>query len=207
MSITFPLTAPSSPKPNGVTFTSQSTVGVASSPFTAQTQVMEWSAEWLQLQVSLPPMNRTTAEAWVAFLISLRGQSGTFLYGDPSYQGAQGVATGTPLVNGANAAGSKTLLTKGWTHSITGIVKAGDYLQVGTGATTRLYKVLVDVNSDSSGNAMLDIFPRLREALSDAAAITLTNPKGTFRLTTNAQQWSVNVARIYGLNFAAQEAL
>jgi hypothetical protein len=208
MSITFPRSdVPGSPRPNALTLTQQSTTGVVTSPFTGTTQIVEWPAEWWVMQLAFPPMKRTDAEAWIAFLQSMRGMSGTFLYGDPSYQGARGVATGTPLVNGANAAGSKTLATKGWTASQTGILKAGDYLQVGTGASTRLYKVLVDADSDATGNATLDIFPRLREALSDSASITLTNPRGTFRLMDNKFQHTVNVARQYGITFVIAESL
>jgi hypothetical protein len=208
MSITFPRSdSPSSPKPNAVALTQQSTTGVVTSPFTGTAQVVEWPAEWWAMELAFPPMKRTDAEAWIAFLQSMRGMLGTFLYGDPSYQGARGVATGTPLVNGANAAGSKTLATKGWTASQTGILKAGDYFQVGTGASTRLHKVLKDADSDGSGNATLDIFPRLREALTDGAAITLSNPKGTFRLTDNKFQHTVNNARMYGISFAIAEAL
>lgn len=206
MAITFPLSAPASPQPNALKMRAKNIVGAVSSPFTQQTQIVEFPGEWWELQVAFPPMKRANAEAWVTFLISLRGLSGTFLYGDPSYPGPAGVATGTPLVNATNAAGNKTLVTKGWTPSITGILKAGDLLQIGSGTTQRLYKVLKDVNSDGSGNATLDIFPRLREQLSDGASITLTSPKGCFRLSSNQREWDTDVARFVGLSFDAVEA-
>lgn len=207
MAITFPLSLPATPGFKDVQLTTTNAVGVSTSPFTMESQVQEWPGEMWSLQASLPPMKRAAAEAWLAFLISLRGASGSFLIGDPNAGTPQGIATGTPLVNGANAAGSKTLATKGWTASVTGILKAGDYLQIGTGLTQRLFKNLTDADSDGSGHATLDLFPRLRESLADGAAITVINAKGVFRLASNSSQWSTNVARNYGISFKAVEAL
>jgi hypothetical protein len=207
VSITYPLALPTTPGLKDVQITATNLVGISASIFTGQTQVQEWPGEMWSLSASLPPMKRAQAEAWLSFLIALRGSSGTFLIGDPGAGTPQGVATGTPLVNGANAAGSKTLAVKGWTASIAGILKAGDYLQVGTGVTQRLYKNLTDAASDGSGHTTLDIFPRLRESLADNAPITLINCAGVFRLASNNRQWSMDVARNYGIGFKAVEAI
>jgi hypothetical protein len=207
VSITYPLALPASPGLKSVQMTATNIVGLSASAFTGQTQVQEWPGEMWSLSASLPKMKRTQAEAWLSFLLALRGISGTFLIGDPGASTPQGVATGTPLVNGANAANSKTLATKGWTHSIAGILKAGDYLQIGTGITQRLYKNLTDANSDGSGLVTLDIWPRLRESLADNAAITLIDCKGAFRLADNNRQWSMDEARNYGIQFKAIEAI
>jgi hypothetical protein len=207
MSISYPLNMPGTPGAQKITLTATNVVGTSVSPFTKQTQVYEWPGEAWSAQVALPPMKRTTAEAWVTFLTSLRGMSGTFYIGDPLATTPLGVATGTPQVHGGQTAGSKTLATKGWSHSVTGILLAGDYIQVGTGSQKRLYKVLTDADSDSSGDVTLDIFPRLREALSDAQAITVSSPQGTFRLDTNDRSWDVDEAQIYGIQFTCTEAI
>lgn len=206
MSITFPLSLPSTPSWMKVNFSANNIVGVTKSPFTGQQQVYQWPGENWSADVSLPPMDQVTAEAWVTFLISLRGALGTFYLGDVLHTAPVGVATGTPVVNGAQGSMSNTLATKGWTHSITGILKAGDFIQIGTGTSQRLYKVLTDANSDSSGDATLDIFPSLREGVSDSQSITITNTAGTFRLTTNDRTWNVDNAKHYGIDFKAEEA-
>src|SRR5258708_24927033 len=123
-------------------------------------------------------MNRAGAEPLLAVLTALRGRWGTLLLGDPAAATAQGIATGTPLVSGSNAAGAITLATKGWTATQTGILKARDYLQIGSGITQRLYKMLTTANSDGSGLSPPDVFPPLREALSDGAAITVCAANG-----------------------------
>jgi hypothetical protein len=181
-------------------------VGVSQSPFTAVQQVYRYSGQFWEADITLPPMKRADAEYWISFLLKLNGPYGTFLMGDPNGATARGVATGTPLVNGAGQTGNE-LVTDGWTTSTTGILKAGDYIQLGTGATSRLYKVLDDVNSDGSGNATLTVWPDLRSAPADNAAITVSNTKTTFRLTSAQTGWDINEATIYGLTFGAREAL
>jgi len=206
MAITYPLAIPTLGwmKAN---FFASNVVGLSKSPFTLQQEVYQWPGEEWLVDVSLPPMAQATAEAWVNFLVSLRGQVGTFYIGDQSHTAPTGVATGTPVVNGAQSSMSNTLATKGWTHGVTGILKAGDLIQLGTGAQQRLYKVLTDADSDSSGDATLDIFPVLREGVSDNQSITITNCQGTFRLMANDREWTVDAAKIYGITFKAEEAI
>jgi hypothetical protein len=207
VSITYPLALPSSP-PGFRSFemSGHSTVGRSVSPFTGSQQIYEWPGTWWAVRASLPPMARADAERWIAFMLALRGSAGTFLLGDPLGTAPRGVATGTPLVNGASQTG-KSLTTKGWTHSITGILKMGDYLQIGTGLTQRLYKNLQDTNSDGTGVAVFDVFPSLRESPADNAAIVLSAAKGLFRMATNDAGWTVDVAKTYGLGFEAIEAI
>ena len=80
-------------------------------------------------------------------------------------------------------------------------------MQIGSGLTARLHKVLVDTNSDASGNVTLELWPHVRTAPADNAAVTVSNAKGLFRLSTNEQAWSSNEAAIYGISFGAMEAI
>jgi len=206
MPISFPLSLPTTAGIMRVRLVANDVVGVSQSPFTAVQQVYRYSGQFWEADITLPPMKRADAEYWISFLLKLNGPFGTFLMGDPNGATARGAATGTPLVNGAGQTGNE-LVTDGWTTSTTGILKAGDYIQLGTGATSRLYKVLDDVNSDGSGNATLTLWPDLRSAPADNAAITVSNTKTNFRLTSAQTGWDINEATIYGLTFGAREAL
>ena len=206
MAISYPLSLPTTAGIMRVRLVANDVVGVSQSPFTAVQQVYRYSGQFWEADITLPPMKRADAEYWISFLLKLNGPYGTFLMGDPNGATARGAATGTPLVNGAGQTGNE-LVTDGWTTSTTGILKAGDYIQLGTGATSRLYKVLDDVNSDGSGNATLTVWPDLRSAPADNAAITVSNTKTTFRLTSAQTGWDINEATIYGLTFGAREAL
>ena len=154
-------------------------------------------------------MQRADAEQWAAFLLRLRGAYGTFLLGDPNGSTPRGSASatpGTPLVNGASQTGDE-LDIDGLPVSATGYLKAGDYIQLGSGSTATLHKVLEDVNSDGSGEATLNLWPKVRTAPSDDATVTVSNAKGNFRLASNETTWDIDQASIYGITFGAVEAL
>jgi hypothetical protein len=206
MAITYPLSLPTNKGLAKIRLTANNVVGVSQSPFTAKQQIYKYTGQFWEAEISLPPMKRADAEYWISFLLKLNGSYGTFLLGDPNGGTARGVATGTPLVNGGSQSGNE-LVTDGWTNSTTGILKAGDYIQLGSDSSSQLYKVLDDVNSNGSGEATLTVWPDLRTSPADNAAITVSNAKGVFRLSSNAQAWDINEATFYGMTFAAREAL
>jgi hypothetical protein len=70
----------------------------------------------------------------------------------------------------------------------------------------RLHKLVSDVWSNGSGNATLDIWPRLRESPADFSGVKTSNCQGTFRLASEPE-WSVDSAKIYGIGFSAVEAI
>lgn len=204
MAFTFPLSIPSVTSAARIELYANTAVGISTSPFTYSSQRQTYSGQYWELAVTLPNMARANAEEWIAFLLKLNGPQGNFLMGDPLGYTPRGIATGTPRVNGANQTGQE-LITDGWTSSQTGILKAGDYLQIGY----RLYKNLQDVNSDGSGNATLDIWPALRESPADDATIVTASTKGLFRLSSTrfpvASLSGHQTAPIYSMSFSAVE--
>jgi len=199
MSITYPVSMPAGdPGPKDIVLTANYVVAQSVSPYSSQEQVYQHPGSWWELTSNLPPMTRAQAEKWIGFLLSLRGRFGTFLFGDPSAVNPQGNAGGSPIVSGANQTGGSLVIT-----GLTGTIKAGDYFSVGSGVTQRLYKNLTD---QSGSPATLDIFPFLRESPANSAPLTLVNAQGVFRLSDNAQPWSVDEALHYGLSFKAREA-
>lgn len=111
-----------------------------------------------------------------------------------------------PFVNGAGQVGD-TLVIDGASPDETGYLLPGDYIQLGSGSTATLHKVLTQVDTDSAGNATLDIWPHIRTAPADNAAVTLNNTVGRWRLASNETSWSVNEAAIYGISFSCMEAI
>ncbi len=206
MAIVYPLSLPSTAIPSRMLMRMINAVALSQSPFTFEQQVFEHQGEIWAAELSFPPMERPTAEDLISFLGKLRGRNGTFLLPPFSAKTPRGSGGGTPQVDGASQAGL-ILNTKGWPVSTNGVLLAGDYLQIGTGATSRLYKTLNDVDSDAGGLATLDIWPRLRESPADSATITLTNPEGVFRLARNDSEWDISTATIYGLGISAMEAI
>ena len=169
-------------------------VAVSKSPFTFATQVHAYSGEMWSASVTIPTVRKELAEPWVAFLLSLRGQYGTFLLGDPNRTTPQGTATSATITG--------SLGDRSVTVAMTGTLKAGDYIQLGSGSSARLHKVLVG----QSGNGTLEIWPALRSNYTTASA-TLTNAKGVFRLASNSTQWGIGSSSAYSIQFDAMEDL
>ncbi len=118
-----------------------------------------------------------------------------------------GTITANPVVSGNQTAGSDTLAVSGFTPSTSGVFLAGDYVQLGAGATAKLHQVLQDADSNGSGVVTLDIWPSLRSNINDGDTVTIDAPKGLFRLATNLSSWSINNSSAYGISFEAVEAL
>lgn len=205
MAITYPLSLPMARGQAAVRFGGRAVVAVTSSPFTLADELQVHQGQAWLANVTLRPMREAEARLWIAFLLALNGMQGTFLMGDPLRTTPRGAGTGTPLVNGAGQSG-QSLVTDGWTPS-TLVLKAGDYVQLGSGASAYLHAVLADVTSNGSGQATLDIWPRLRTAPADNAPLTLTSPMGRWRMASNEMRWDVRSAQLYGIDFACTEAL
>jgi len=209
MAIIYPLTFPTQTGIATVNLHAINAVAISSSPFTYKQQVVAHSGQRWEAEISLPPMKRADAEVWVAFLLSLKGQRGTFLMGDPNCATARGSASttaGTPVVNGADQTGD-TLSIDGLPVSVSGYLLAGDYIQLGGGSSATLHKVLTDVDSNAIGQATIDIWPSIRTAPADNSAIVLSSAVGNFRLATNQSDWSINNASFYGITFPAVEVI
>lgn len=204
MAITYPISFPNIGI-QAVNIRGQSVVGISSSPFTGQQQVYKHQGQWWEMEVTLPPMKREDAEKVAAFLLKLNGKYGTFLFGDPIASTTLGTGAGTPLVNGGSQTGDE-LVTDGW-DADSDVLKAGDWIQLGTLGDSRLYKILDDVTSDGSGNATLNIWPSLRASPTDDQSIVVANTKGVWRMSSNSVDYSIDRASIYGITFACVEAL
>lgn len=205
MSISYPLALPSHTGIMSVELTAINAVAYSKSPFTFAGQAHAYSGQTWQADITLPAMKRADAEQWIAFLISLRGQFGTFLLGDPSASSPRGISNsflGTPVIT--NQTGG-TISVTGASRSKSNWLLAGDYIQIGTAADATLHKVLQNASTDASGDVTLEVWPHVRGTRSGSIAVS--NTVGSFRLSSNQQSWSVNEASIYGITFGAMEAL
>ena len=208
MAITYPLDLPTVKGIRAIRLTAKNSVGVSTSPFSYTQQVYKHQGQRWQAEVQLPSMTRAEAEEWFSFLVKLNGQYGTFLLGDPhsAPRGSAATTPGTPVVNGASQTGG-TLAIDGLPASATGYLKAGDYIQVGSGAAAKLHKVLNNVDSNASGEATLDIWPDLRSSPADDETVVISDAVGTFRLAANEIGVDINEIEHFGIVFAAVEAL
>lgn len=202
---TYPLTFPNDVAANALRIVPQNAVAISESPFSYTEKAYSWGGERWIFDVSLPPLKRDVAEKYISFLTALRGPYGTFTMRIPAHRAPQGVGTGTPLVKGAGQTGY-TLLADGFTNSVTGILKAGDFINLGTGSASRLHKVTSDVNSNGSGEVTIPIWPALRASPADNASVYLTDCVCHLRLDGDPAI-DLTVDRFYNISFRAVEVL
>ena len=83
MAITYPISMPTGNAVRSVTFTATNAVAYSRSPFTFEGQSHAYAGEMWSADISLKPMAEGDAEAWSAWLTSLRGRHGKFYLGNP----------------------------------------------------------------------------------------------------------------------------
>lgn len=209
MALTYPLSTPTTIGIENIEFRAVNAVATSQSPFTYKQQIVQHTGQRWEATITIPPVKRDLAEEWVAFILALKGQTGTFLLGDPLGTAPRGTASsnaGTPVVNGASQTG-EVINIDGLPTSETGYLLAGDYIQLGSGSTATLHKVLEQVNTTGLGEASFAIWPSIITAPADNAIVTLTNAKGRFRLKNNTQSWQINNINSYGISFEAVQAI
>ena len=208
MTISYPLAMPTVTNIRSIDLTATNAVSYSRSPFTFAGQAQEFTGKMWQATVTLPAMKRAAAEEWIAFLLSLKGQVGTFNLGDPMAETPRGSARNADniSINGALTSGSEIVMDGG-VQNQTGYLKSGDYLQIGTGPTQQLFKVLADANTNGTGQITVDVWPNVRTSIANDALVTVQSTKGIFRLASNETNWSVNEVAVYGMTFAAIEAV
>ena len=154
------------------------------------------TADWVGLtRVQFAPIQ--------AFVLAQRGQWDTFTAALPAHKLPQGVATGTPLVNGANQQG-RSLATRGWTANLAGVMKAGDFL--GIAGQTKVYMVTADASSDGYGNATLVIEPALMAVPADGSSLVIRNVPFTLALSSDTQESAVTPGAFYNFSLQFAEA-
>ena len=202
MTVTYPLTLPPNPAPSRFTINQTSFSSVTQSPWSATQQIQLLTGQTWSISVGYPPMSDDQARNFQGILAALNGRFGTFLFGDPKWKTPRGNWGAAPLVNGAAQVG-QTLAVDGLPASA--VIRAGDYFQLGSGSSSRLHMVTQDATA-VAGAVTLDIWPRLRASPADNDPITVTNPKGVFRLSNPNVSRSWEVFR-HGLSLEMLEAL
>ncbi|MGE0206043.1 MAG: hypothetical protein AB7E70_20930 [Hyphomicrobiaceae bacterium] len=195
------LTLPSSPGIRASRWGLRGNTAAFISPFNGFSMTVEQIGAMWHAQYTLPPMSRSQAAAWLAFLVNLNGRGGRFYGYDPDCRTPRGTWAGSPVVNGSNQGGA-SLILDGFTAGAT--VRAGDYFQVGT----ELKMVTADGTADGSGNLTVSFKPVLRGPPADDAAIVSTNPVCIMMLADDEQAaWDADMVSLFGVSFSAVEAI
>lgn len=153
------------------------------SPSNRATQTLELPGTRWAATLRLQDRKKDDERELMAFLAELRGAAGRFYLYDHSHPNPRGTPAGTPLVDGASQTG-KTLNTKGWTPSATGLLKKGDYI----GFNNELRMVMDDsVDADVGGLAAITLDAPIRVSPANNDPIVTDKPKAVMRLVDDNQ--------------------
>ncbi len=109
-----------------------------------------------------------------------------------------GVTSGAVAVAAlAPSAGDTVFFSDGWTPGDQ-VLNKGDFFQLGTESTARLYQITRDITADAFGNARLEFWPGLRDVPADNAAIITSDPRGVFRIMDDPVQFDWLQAQLNG---------
>lgn len=158
------------------------------SPFTRVVQSIVRAGDRWAVDIGWGSMTRANADILSAFLVQI-GYGNRFWMHDHSRPTPRGAFSGTPLVNGAHAAGVTTVALDGATISITSWAEAGDKVQFVNPSTGASQLVMVTERCDSSGAGAvsLKVAPALRFALADNAYVIVTNTADDLLMETGDQ--------------------
>lgn len=177
-------TFPTAPVPSGVKIRSVSPTSVSVS-HSMRRNVRSRGAQRWAISLSWATLTRAQLMPLLAFCMAQRGQFGSFQTVLAGHRNPQGIATGTPAVNGSGQSG-RSVNTKGWSTNVTGIMKAGDFIKFAN--QTKVYMVTADANSDGTGLATLTIEPALMVSPADSDGITVRDVPFTVAMTGDAQE-------------------
>lgn len=140
----------------------------------------------------MPPQRLKRAEAayWRAVTLKLKGRVNVLAGYDPARTAPLGTMRGTITLNANVAAGAETMVLNAGAGQAGTTLRAGDWLQIGTGyGTSQLIMVTDDATGDGSGIITINFAHPLRKAYTAGAAITWDKPVAYFRQTQDRTAW------------------
>jgi len=191
-----PLTMPTT-KPTQTEWSIVSNARQFVSPLTGAIQTAQRTGNRWRVTLSFENLFDSERAVMQAFLSQLTATANNFFLEDHSYS-RRADGAGTPLVAGGSQSGNEIIID-GWTSGTYAFL-AGDFFEV-----NGELKMCVADATISGGSATVDFVPELRESPADNAAVTISNPKGIFRLISPQTTWSNRSPRISNFSFECIE--
>jgi hypothetical protein len=174
--------------PSSVSFGIKYNTQINVSSLSGATQTIEVpGARWVAT-LSFDDLEAYEGRVMAAFLAELRGASGRFYLQDHSHTTPRG-AGGSGITVTAETSSGTTIPTTGWGISAPNILRKGDDIEL---ENKELKIITLDVDSDVSGNATLTFEPPIRNTITNASAVVLTDCEAIMLLSEDENRWTTN---------------
>ena len=126
---------------------------------------------------------------WRSMILDLQGKIHQLAVYDLINTAPQGTLRGVITLSAAAAAGATTLsITAGAGQAAT-TLKRGDWLGIGTGATSQLVSVSADAVMNGAGAATVSIAQPIRVTQASGTGVVWDKPTALFRLVNDMSTW------------------
>jgi len=201
-----------------LTFTSEQKVSQHTSE-SGKTQARLIGGQKFKASIDHAAMTKAEYFALDAFLMSQQGRDQSFTVSFPDKTGL-GSVTGSPVTNGARAAGNNTIAIDGLVSGVTDVFVASDMINFST--HSKGYKIVSTISSgaddsindetsgnildevsgdiiaESQGQALITIFPPLVEDVADGSGVSYgVNFTLTMEVDSDIQSYKVTPPNIY----------
>ncbi|GAB0058047.1 hypothetical protein SIID45300_02387 [Candidatus Magnetaquicoccaceae bacterium FCR-1] len=165
------------PRPKSVQIGSV-TPSIASETHSLRVQTRSRNVHRWTFKLTYMDLTRDEHATLRAFCLAQRGRLRRFLFTPPIHAAPRGVILGSPKVHGSAFTrdpldGVMRVVTKGWIPSVSGIVKAFDFIQFN--GHSKVYAAIEDASSDGSGHATLIIEPGLLYPVADDESVIVSD--------------------------------
>lgn len=155
---------------------------VSASSFGSQSMVT--SGPLWMVDISGVPEYWSEAHRVKTFLESFRGYANQVELWDLTHPVPIGTMRGTMTLKTAAAQSAVSLVISGGISEAGKTLLAGDLLELGTGVTQQVVRVMADAAADGAGDITVSIGTPLRNAFALGASVTWNKPKALFRQKT-----------------------
>jgi len=130
---------------------------------------------------SADPLSLADGAEWEVLIFQLRGGVNHLACHDIGKPAPRGTMRGTLTLNATAAAGATSLVITGGAGQASTTLLKGDWLQLGSGLTSQLVKVMADATANGSGVITVTIEPPLRIQYASSTAVTWDKPVAHFK--------------------------
>lgn len=137
-------------------------------------------------------LNEADSRKCFSWQVRQSGRKNVFDVVLPKYSKPKGVASGSPKVRTAAAAGSTQVQLKGFAGLVVGQLLDGDFIRFSN--HSKVYMVAADVSSNVSGQLTIEIFPQLTKAVPLDTALIVRDVPFSMRQVRDIQEFELSTS-------------